>query len=263
MEKTKSITINNQEIQLRRLINPAKRIIISNVCPSISNQEILNALRGIDINPTSQINYLNAGLNIEGYEHILSFRRQMYINHEDIPKLPGSMIINSNGPLLQIFLKDDSIICFTYKSTGHTSNTCKKDFLNDLNSQPPHNPNYTLTHENPQKEVTISTENTKSSQHFVIHDKTDKEDTHHLVLPPTNVSPLLNITDWSVENQDETPSALPTHDKTEQTLIEPSTYSLLKRPLSETNKPKSPNSPTTSSDKMPIPQPDKKNQKLN
>jgi len=41
MEKTKSITINNQEIQLRRLINPAKRIIISNVCPSISNQEIL------------------------------------------------------------------------------------------------------------------------------------------------------------------------------------------------------------------------------
>jgi len=259
MEKTKSITINNQEIQLRRLINPAKRIIISNVCPSISNQEILNVLRDINITPTSQINYLKAGLNIEGYEHILSFRRQMYINHEDIPKLPGSLIINSNGSLFRIFLTDDSITCYTCKSTGHTSNTCKKDFLNDLNSLPPHNPNYILTHENPQKEVTISTENTKSSQHFVIHDTTDKEDTHHPSLP-TNVSPL-NIMDWNVENQDETPSASPTHDKTEQTLIEPSSYSLSKRPLSDTNTPKSPNSQTTSDDKMPIPQPDKKKTK--
>jgi len=86
---------------------------------------------------------------------------------------------------------------------------------------------------------------------------TVKEDTHHPILPPTNVSPLQNITDWSVENQDETPSALPTHDKTEQTLIEPSTYSLLKRPLSDTNTPEFPNSQTTSGDKMPIPQPDK------
>jgi len=197
-------------------------------------------LRGINITPTSQINYLKAGLNIEGYEHILSFRRQMYINHEDIPKLPGSLIINSNGSLFRIFLTDDSITCYTCKSTGHISNTCKKDFLNDLNFQPPRN-------SNPQKEVDTSTENTKSSQHFVIHDTTDKEDIHHPVLP-TNVSLLQNIMDWSVENQEEIPSAPPTLDNTEQTLIEPSSYSLLKRPLSDTNTPKYPNSLTTSDD---------------
>ncbi|KAF0746810.1 general transcription factor II-I repeat domain-containing protein 2B-like [Aphis craccivora] len=185
----------------------------------------------------------------------------MYINHEDIPKLPGSLIINSNGSLFRIFLTDDSITCYTCKSIGHTSNTCKKDFLNDLNSLPPHNPNYILTHENPQKEVTISTENTKSSQHLVIHDTTDKEDTHHPSLP-TNVPTPLNIMNWNVENQDETPSAPPTHDKTEQTLIEPSSYSLSKRPLSDTYTPKSPNSPTTSDDKMPILQPDKKKPKI-
>jgi len=33
MEKTKIITINDQEIQLRRLINPAKRIIIPMIAP--------------------------------------------------------------------------------------------------------------------------------------------------------------------------------------------------------------------------------------
>lgn len=37
------------------------------------------------------INHIKAGINLEGYEHILSFRRQMYITHEDIIKLPGSI----------------------------------------------------------------------------------------------------------------------------------------------------------------------------
>jgi len=79
LEKTKIIPINDQEIQLRRLINPAKRIIISNICPSIPNQEILNDLKDANIIPTSQINYLKAGINIKGNEHIMCFRRQMYI----------------------------------------------------------------------------------------------------------------------------------------------------------------------------------------
>lgn len=35
MAKTPVIVINGHEIQLRRLLNPAKRIVISNVCPSI------------------------------------------------------------------------------------------------------------------------------------------------------------------------------------------------------------------------------------
>jgi len=65
-----------------------------------------------------------------------------------------------------------------------------------------------------------------------------------------------------MENQDKISSALPTHDKTEQTQIEPSTYSLLKRPLSDTNTPKSPNSPKTSGNKMHIPQPDKNEPKI-
>jgi len=96
----------------------------------IKSINILNVLKGIDITPTSQINYLKSGLNIKGYEHILSFRRHMYINHEDTLKLLGSLIINSNGAQLRIFLTDDSITCTnTCKSTGHTSNTYEKDFL--------------------------------------------------------------------------------------------------------------------------------------
>ncbi|KAL3281668.1 hypothetical protein HHI36_004874, partial [Cryptolaemus montrouzieri] len=39
-----SIFINIDEINIRRLISPAKRIVISNVCPSITNDNIEDAL---------------------------------------------------------------------------------------------------------------------------------------------------------------------------------------------------------------------------
>ncbi|KAE9524317.1 hypothetical protein AGLY_015356 [Aphis glycines] len=90
LQKTQSININDQIIPTRRLVNPAKKYIISNVCPSIPNLVITNALNNLNIFPISQINHLKAGINIEGFEHIMSFRRQLFIKHEDIPKLPNS-----------------------------------------------------------------------------------------------------------------------------------------------------------------------------
>jgi len=124
-QKTQSININDQTIPIRRLLNPAKRYIISNVCPSIPNQAITNALNDLDIYPISQISHLKAGINIEGFEHIKSFRRQVYIKHEDIPKLPNSLVISSNESQFRIFFTDDIVTCFLCKASGHTSNNCK------------------------------------------------------------------------------------------------------------------------------------------
>ncbi|CAI6348404.1 unnamed protein product [Macrosiphum euphorbiae] len=131
LEKNNTITVNEHIIQIRRLINPAKKIIISNVCPSIPNQSILNALKNINITPLSQISYIRAGINHEGYEHILSFRRQMFINHEDVIKLPGSLTIINNQTQFRIFLTDETITCFICKSTGHTSKSCNKQIATD------------------------------------------------------------------------------------------------------------------------------------
>ncbi|CAI6349971.1 unnamed protein product [Macrosiphum euphorbiae] len=124
-QKTQSININDQTIPIRRLLNPAKRYIISNVCPSIPNQAITNALNGLDIFPISQISHLKAGINIEGFEHIMSFRRQLYIKHEDIPKLPNSLVITTNESQFRIFFTDDIVTCFICKASGHTSSNCK------------------------------------------------------------------------------------------------------------------------------------------
>ncbi|KAE9533568.1 hypothetical protein AGLY_009206 [Aphis glycines] len=133
MLTTKHININDHLIPIRRLINPAKRFIISNVCPSIPNQTIIDALKNIDINPISHINHLKAGIKIEGYEHIMSFRRQMFLNHEDVHKLPNSLLINVNENQFRIFFTDDQITCFVYSSIGHITSNCKKN--NEVNSK--------------------------------------------------------------------------------------------------------------------------------
>ncbi|MBW0560809.1 hypothetical protein O181_100524 [Austropuccinia psidii MF-1] len=93
----------------------------------------------IKITPVPQISHLKAGIFAEGYDHILSFRRQMYIKYEDIPKLPNSLLISANDSQFRIFFSDDKITCFICKSAGHTSLTCKKSILNNMEiSSSPH-----------------------------------------------------------------------------------------------------------------------------
>lgn len=56
----------------------------------------------------------------------------MFIKPEDTTKLPGSLIINYNQTQFRIFFTDDTIICYTYKCTGHTAQTCKKNMSNNI-----------------------------------------------------------------------------------------------------------------------------------
>jgi len=52
LENSKTISINEHIIPIRRLINPAKKITISNVCPSIPNITILNVLKKHQYTPS-------------------------------------------------------------------------------------------------------------------------------------------------------------------------------------------------------------------
>uniref|UniRef100_A0A2S2NXB3 Transposon TX1 uncharacterized protein n=1 Tax=Schizaphis graminum TaxID=13262 RepID=A0A2S2NXB3_SCHGA len=145
MQTTKHINIHDRVIQIRRLINPAKRFIISNVCPSIPNQAIIDALKKLNIVPISQITHLKAGIKVEGYEHIMSFRRQIYINYDDVPKLPNSILINVDDNQFRIFFTDDKITCFSCKSIGHTTTNCNKNTEDKIKSDYPSVSNATNT----------------------------------------------------------------------------------------------------------------------
>jgi hypothetical protein len=142
----------------------------------------------IEVIPVSQLNYIKAGINIEGYELILSFRRQMFINQKDFIKLPGSLVINFNHTSFRIFFTDDRITCFLCKAVGYTSMSCKKQTLSTSTSNTQILNNSLTTH-NP----------TKSNE-----DPTTEllEDILLLELSLTNTTPPQNIMDWNVENQE-------------------------------------------------------------
>jgi len=56
----------------------------------------------------------------------------MYINHENIPKLPSSLLINVNKIQFRIFFIKYKITCVLCKSVGHTTTICKKNTENKL-----------------------------------------------------------------------------------------------------------------------------------
>lgn len=119
------ITINENQIPFRRLVNPAKRFIISNAHPIIPHEVITEHLLLENIKTLSPITFLKAGFQDE-LAHISSFRRQVYIHPDDTANVPGSIIIKYDNSDFRIFLTDDTLTCYACKQSGHTSNHCKK-----------------------------------------------------------------------------------------------------------------------------------------
>jgi hypothetical protein len=65
--------IYNIEIPIRKLINPSKRIILSNVYPAILNNIIIEALVNLDVKIAFIITALKASFQLDKFTHITSF----------------------------------------------------------------------------------------------------------------------------------------------------------------------------------------------
>jgi len=107
--------IDNVEIPIQKLINPSKRIILSNVYPAIPNNIFIEALVNLNIKIPSSITALKAGFQLDEFAYTTSFRRQLYTNYIDFPKLPASFAITSENTTYRIFITDDTITCFLRK----------------------------------------------------------------------------------------------------------------------------------------------------
>lgn len=146
------ITINNTQTEIRRMITPAKRLIISNACPSIPHNVIETALKSSGLTPVSTISFLRAGLSDPDYIHVMSFRRQIYIAPNEHIVIPSSLLISYENTDYRIFISTDGISCHLCKQNGHIAIVCpkKNEFLesnlsspislSDDNSKPPTNP---------------------------------------------------------------------------------------------------------------------------
>ena len=80
----------------------------------------------------SQMQFIRVGMNETGFSHILSFRRQIYVQPEDIEKIPPSMQITYDSTAYWIYLSTEKLTCFICKEEGHVAGTAKTLNLHKL-----------------------------------------------------------------------------------------------------------------------------------
>lgn len=132
-EHHSKLKIGDKELNLRRLVTPARRIIFSNVCPTIPHSVLESLIRNRGLEPCSQISFLRAGALDSEFSHILSFRRQIYVLPDDSITLPSTIVVKYEETNYRIFLSYDDLTCFACKKTGHIASQCpEKDNQNNI-----------------------------------------------------------------------------------------------------------------------------------
>lgn len=130
MNEQGSITVNAERLQARRLVTPAERLIISNVCPTIPHSTLELSLRDMGVTLLSPMTYLRIGVTNPEYNHILSFRRQIYVKPLEGRILPESMLITHDNTSYRVFLTQDNLSCFKCKQQGHIASQCPNETNN-------------------------------------------------------------------------------------------------------------------------------------
>lgn len=172
------ITINNQKLNLRPLINKHVRVVISNVCPVIPNESILSVLNKHGINPPTKISFIRAGISEPGFSHILSFRRQIYIDPDDIEKLPDSALISHEDTTYRIYFTTDNISCYLCKQEGHMASQCPsyQTYINNSDSTAKENQ---IASTNIEQSSTITVPPTYDSKNFPnLHERCIQTESH-------------------------------------------------------------------------------------
>lgn len=122
----KTLKLGELEVEIRKYVTPAKRIIIGNACPSVPNSIIERALLESGLTIVSQMNFLRAGFKDPAFAHILSSKRSVYILEQDNLQIPETLLIKHDDIVYRIFLTDDSVICKLCNKHGHSEEKCRK-----------------------------------------------------------------------------------------------------------------------------------------
>ncbi|KAL7294470.1 hypothetical protein TKK_0009908 [Trichogramma kaykai] len=124
-DKFEHIVINNIKVPVRPLVAKLQKVIISNVAPPIPHYILQNALENLNIKCISPIVTLKAAINKEGYGHVLSSRRQTYIDPKDASKIPEFIKIEHDEISYYVYPSiNTSIRCFACKAEGHIAKHC-------------------------------------------------------------------------------------------------------------------------------------------
>lgn len=106
------------------------KIIESKQCIVVNHQIIpirpyvMRNKRKISIKIMSPIMSVRNGFSSKMLSHIISFRRQVYIDPEDLKKIPSRISIDLDDTTFWIYISSNSSACFYYKQEGHIAKNC-------------------------------------------------------------------------------------------------------------------------------------------
>lgn len=207
------VKVADYELNIRRLITPARRLLMSNVHPCIPHDVIQRSLTTLGVQTITPITFLKASYFSEDYGHVMSFRRQLYMQPDDDLQLPSSIIVDFEGTSHRIFLSSDEITCFLCKEKGHITKKCPKQVQQDTNYV--NNTNQTASNNinHPEQELSTIEENHSqllppSSQEGEEEDQVplnllsnSKKRTATTITDSTSTEDLLNLSQEESHNQ--------------------------------------------------------------
>lgn len=106
-------------------MSQAKRILISNACPQITNETLIQELHKLQVELMSHILFIRSGPRIPGHDHICYLRRQMYVKSEDVDMIPPKLEIPHDGIVYSVYFLTGKITCHICKEEGHIAKYCK------------------------------------------------------------------------------------------------------------------------------------------
>lgn len=124
------------DIPIRRLISPAKRLIISGGSPIIPHDELAGPIKILGIKPVSNITFLNANMPIDTFRHIGSFNRQVYAEVSPQTIIPGSFLIRYEEENYRFYIDYAQQKCFKCKNIGHKILECPLNNIEDTTRAP-------------------------------------------------------------------------------------------------------------------------------
>lgn len=124
------ININSEFIPCRRYVTEAKKVVISNCPPEMTDQTLKNIMEqyGRIVSAPTRLRVSTAH---EDLRHVKTWRRVIYLMiPHDAPEMPTRIQITSTEGLKQTLYveADDEIckFCRTSRGVGHTYETCKR-----------------------------------------------------------------------------------------------------------------------------------------
>lgn len=123
LTQTQEIKINDHNLPIRKLITPAKRIIITGGSPIIPHVEIEKSLIAHQIKLVTGVTFMRTSIKTPEFQHIQTFNRQFYATLPDQSQIPETITVQYEEEVYRLFLAVSGT-CYKCKKEGHLAKEC-------------------------------------------------------------------------------------------------------------------------------------------